>query len=110
MLGESNDSSPGSTTGRNTTNRNQQTPPPLKFYKKVIIITKRLKLNDPSDVRNLIKSWLKDVAETGRLPFEKDGGTIVQMLNCWLKAYEVEKIADVEKRLEALEADKETRR
>jgi hypothetical protein len=67
-------------------------------------------LNDPADVRNLIKSWLKDVAETGKLPFQKDGGTIVQMLNVWLKAYEVEKIADIEKRIEALEADKEGRK
>ena len=71
----------------------------------MIIITKRLKLNDPGDVRNLIKSWLRDVAEIGRLPFEKDGGTIVQMLNVWLKAYEVEKIADVEKRLAELETE-----
>ncbi len=72
----------------------------------MIIITKRLKLKDPADVRNLIKSWLKDVSETGRLPFEKDGGTIVQMLNVWLKAYEVEKLADVEKRLSELERDR----
>ena len=72
----------------------------------MIIITKRLKLKDPADVRNLIKSWLKDVSETGRLPFEKDGGTIVQMLNVWLKAYEVEKLADVEKRLSELEKER----
>lgn len=63
-------------------------------------------MNNPSDVRNLIKSWLRDVAETGKLPFEKDGGTIVQMLNVWLKAYEVEKIEDITKRLDALEAKK----
>ena len=73
----------------------------------MIIITKRLKLNDPADVRNLIKSWLKDVAETGKLPFEKDGGVIVQMLNVWLKAFEVEKIADIEKRLEELEKERQ---
>ena len=73
----------------------------------MIIITKRLKLNDPADVRNLIKSWLKDVAETGKLPFEKDGGVIVQMLNTWLKSYEMERIEDIEKRLSELEKDKE---
>ena len=73
----------------------------------MIIISKRLKLNDPADVRNLIKSWLKDVAETGKLPFEKDGGVIVQMLNVWLKAFEVEKIADIEKRLEELEKERQ---
>lgn len=72
----------------------------------MIIISKRLKLNDPSDVRNLIKSWLSDVADTGKLPFEKDGGIIVQMLNVWLKAYEVEKIEDIEKRLEELEKER----
>lgn len=73
----------------------------------MIIITKRLKLNDPADVRNLIKSWLKDVAETGKLPFEKDGGVIVQMLNVWLKSYELDKISDIEKRLEELEKEKQ---
>ena len=72
----------------------------------MIIITKRLKLNDPADVRNLIKSWLKDVADTGKLPFEKDGGVIVQMLNVWLKSYEMERIEDIEKRLSELEKDR----
>ena len=73
----------------------------------MIIITKRLKLNDPADVRNLIKSWLKDVADTGKLPFEKDGGVIVQMLNVWLKSYEMERIEDIEKRLEKLEKERQ---
>lgn len=72
----------------------------------MIIISKRLKLNEPGDVRNLIKSWLRDVAETGKLPFEKDGGTIVQMLNVWLKSYEMEKIEDITKRLELLEQER----
>jgi hypothetical protein len=68
----------------------------------VIIITKRLKLNDPGDVRNLIKSWLRDVSETGTLPFE-NGGVVVQLLNTWLKSWELDKISDIEKRLDALE-------
>lgn len=75
----------------------------------MIIISKRLKLNEPGDVRNLIKSWLRDVAETGKLPFEKDGGTIVQMLNVWLKSYEMEKIEAIEARLVELEKDREKR-
>lgn len=70
----------------------------------MIIITKRLKLKDPSDVRNLIKRWLADVIETGNLPFEKGvGGVVVQMLQTWLKAYETEKVEDIEKRLSELE-------
>ena len=73
----------------------------------MIIITKRLKLKEPADVRNLIKNWLRDVAETGELPFKGNtGGVVVQMLNVWLKAYEVEKIEDIEKRLSELERDK----
>ena len=72
----------------------------------MIIITKRLKLKDPVDVQNLIKSWLRVVAETGKLPFEKDGGTIVQMLNVWLKSYEMNKLDDIERRLGALESEK----
>jgi hypothetical protein len=75
----------------------------------VVIISKRLKLSNPGDVRNLIKSWLKDVAETGELPFKGNtGGVVVQMLNVWLKAYEVEKIEDITKRLDALEQSKGT--
>jgi antitoxin component of RelBE/YafQ-DinJ toxin-antitoxin module len=77
----------------------------------VIIITKRLKLDGPRDVRNLIKVWLKEVADTGQLPFEgRTGGVVVQMLNCWLKSYELEKTADVEKRLKVLEAANEGKR
>jgi len=72
----------------------------------VIIITKRLKLKDPVDVQNLIKSWLRVVAETGKLPFKKDGGTIVQMLNVWLKSYEMNKLDAIEKRLSELESAK----
>jgi len=70
----------------------------------VIIISKRLKLKDPSDVRNLIKRWLADVIETGNFPFEKGvGGVVVQMLQTWLKAYETEKVEEIEKRLSELE-------
>lgn len=81
----------GNMTSRHMTDTSPRgTPPLLRIYKKVIIITKRLKLQEPSDVRRLIKNWLRDVAETGKLPFQKDGGVIVQMLNVWLKSYELE--------------------
>ena len=70
----------------------------------MIIITKRLKLKVPSDVRNLIKRWLAEVAETGELPFKGNtGGVVVQMLNTWLKSYELEKLEDVDRRLNVLE-------
>lgn len=74
-------------------------------------MAKRLKLKNPEDVRNLIKSWLRHVIDTGTLPFERAiGGVTVQMLQVWLKSYELEKLEDVEKRLSALEKDKETKR
>jgi hypothetical protein len=77
----------------------------------VIIITKRLKLKEPADVRNLIKKWLADVVERGDLPFEnRVGGVVVQMLQVWLKSYEMEKLVDVEKRLDALEQAKENKK
>jgi len=77
----------------------------------VNIITKRLRLKEPADVRALIKRWLSGVVETGNLPFEKGvGGVVVQMLQTWLKSYELEKLEDVEKRIEALERDKESKK
>ena len=68
-------------------------------------------MNNPSDVRNLIKAWLRDVAETGELPFKGNtGGVVVQMLNVWLKSYEMDKLGEIEARLTALEQVKETNR
>jgi hypothetical protein len=61
-------------------------------------------MNEPVDVRNLIKQWLRDVVETGNLPFEsKVGGVVVQMLNVWLRSYELQKIPEIEQRLVNLE-------
>jgi len=59
-------------------------------------------LNSPGDVRNLIKSWLRGVSETGTLPFE-NGGVVVQLLNTWLKSWELDEISDIEQRLTELE-------
>ena len=61
-------------------------------------------MNSPGDVRNLIKSWLRDVSETGTLPFE-NGGVVVQLLNTWLKSWELDNILDIEMRLAELETE-----
>jgi len=37
-------------------------------------------------------------------------GRIVQLMGCWMKAWELDKLADIEKRLEALEEAQEHRR
>ena len=68
----------------------------------MIYTTEEFKLEEPKDVRSLIKSWLADVCDSGALPFE-GGGIVVQMLNVWLKSYEMEKMNEVEKRLLELE-------
>jgi hypothetical protein len=65
------------------------------------------KLKKPEDVRRQISQWISYACSEGRLPFEKDGGVIVQMLNTLLKCYETTKIADIEERLAALETEKQ---
>lgn len=66
-----------------------------------------LDLKDSKDIRELIRQWLQEACELKRLPFEKDGGTIVQLLNVWLRSYETDKLEDIEKRLAALEDGKQ---
>ncbi len=66
-----------------------------------------LDLKEPKDIRELIRQWLQEACELKRLPFEKDGGTIVQLLNVWLRSYEADKLEDIEKRLAALEDGKQ---
>lgn len=65
-----------------------------------------LTLNEPKDIRELIRQWIEEACKMKKLPFERDGGTIVQLLNLWLRSYEVEKTSDLEARVKALEAKK----
>lgn len=67
-----------------------------------------IRLNEPKDVRRLIRDWIREVSETGQLPFQ-NGGVIVQLLNTWLKSYELEKIPEMEARIKELEDDNERR-
>jgi len=67
-----------------------------------------IRLNEPKDIRRLIRDWIREVSETGQLPFQ-NGGVIVQLLNTWLKSYELEKIPEMEARIKMLEDDNERR-
>ena len=69
-------------------------------------MTDDIKLENPRDLRQLVKTWISEACKNGELPFKKDGGIIVQMLNLWLKSYEVEKIRDLEDRILRLEEEK----
>lgn len=62
-----------------------------------------LQLESPADIRALIRRWIIETCEKGKLPFE-GGGVVVQMLQVWLKSYEMEELADIKKRIDALEA------
>lgn len=61
-----------------------------------------LKLNSPHDVRELIRTWIAEVCRTRKLPFE-GAGSVVQLLNTWLRSYEIEKVSDLEERISHLE-------
>jgi len=65
-----------------------------------------IRLNEPKDIRRLIRDWIREVSETGQLPFQ-NGGVIVQLLNTWLKSYELEKIPELETRIKELEDSQE---
>jgi hypothetical protein len=64
-----------------------------------------IQLEEPNDIRQLIREWISEACEKKRLPFDQ-GGTIVQLLNVWLRSYEIEKISNLEERIEALEQNK----
>lgn len=62
-----------------------------------------MKVDNPSEVRDLIIRIIEDILEHKKeIP---QAGTISHMLGVWLKAWELEKVSDIEARLEKLEAE-----
>ena len=61
-------------------------------------------LNTPEDARRLIRRILDRAFEEGSEL--ENAGRISQLLANWLKAWELDKISDIEKRLDALEGVK----
>lgn len=69
-------------------------------------------IRSPSDVRRIARRVISDIfQENSQI---EHAGKLNQLLLTWLKAWELEKLSDVEKRLQAVEADvaanKEARR
>lgn len=61
-------------------------------------------LRSPEDVRRLVQRIAsRAFVENSEL---EHAGRISQLLSNWLKAWELDKISDIEKRLDALEARK----
>ena len=62
-------------------------------------------LRTPEDVRRIIQRIASRAFVDGS---ELDNaGKISQLLGCWLKAWELDKLSDIEKRLAVLEAKEE---
>ena len=63
-------------------------------------------LNSPSDARSIIRRVVDKAFATGTEL--EHAGRLSQLMTCWLKAWELDKISDIEARLSALE--KETKK
>jgi hypothetical protein len=61
-------------------------------------------LNTPEDARRLVRRVI-DRAFEEKSELE-NAGRISQLLGNWLRAWELDKISDIEKRLEKLESEK----
>jgi hypothetical protein len=73
-----------------------------------IVKRRGITLKTPEDARRLIRRIVDKAFETDQeLEYS---GRISQLLSCWLKAWELDKIADIENRLEALESQQGNKR
>lgn len=61
-------------------------------------------LNTPSDARRIIRRIVDKAFATGSEL--ENAGRLSQLMTCWLKAWELEKTVDLERRIEVLERDK----
>jgi hypothetical protein len=65
----------------------------------------RIALKNPDDARRLIRRVLTQIfSENAEV---QSAGKVANLLTVWLKAWEIDKISDIEKRLEALERARE---
>jgi hypothetical protein len=69
-----------------------------------IVKRRGITLKTPEDARRLIRRIVDKAFETKQeLEYS---GRISQLLSCWLKAWEIDKLTDIETRLTALEQAK----
>jgi hypothetical protein len=61
-------------------------------------------LNTPADARRIIRRIVNKAFSTNTEL--ENAGRLSQLMTCWLKAWELEATADLERRIEALERDK----
>lgn len=66
-------------------------------------MTNKIQLKTPEDVRRYVCKVLRTIQESGDEQVIANAGKISQLLGQWIKAYEVQELADIKKRLKALE-------
>jgi hypothetical protein len=69
-------------------------------------MTNKIQLKSPEDVRRYVCKVLRTIQESGDEKVIENAGKISQLLGQWIKAYEVQELADIKKRLKALEEAK----
>jgi hypothetical protein len=69
----------------------------------------KIQLKTPSDVRRLVQKTIRTIEVEGNSAVIENAGKISQLLGQWLKAWELEKTAELERRIEALEAERQNR-
>ncbi|MDD2754397.1 MAG: hypothetical protein PHS80_02600 [Methanothrix sp.] len=66
-------------------------------------MTNKIQLKTPEDVRRYVCKVLRTIQESGDEKVIENAGKISQLLGQWIKAYEVQELADIKKRLKTLE-------
>jgi len=66
-------------------------------------MTNKIQLKTPEDVRRYVCRVLRTIQESGDEKVIENAGKISQLLGQWIKAYEVQELADIKKRIKVLE-------
>jgi hypothetical protein len=66
-------------------------------------MTNKIQLKSPEDVRRYVCRVLRIIQESGDEKVIENAGKISQLLGQWIKAYEVQELEDIKKRIKALE-------
>jgi hypothetical protein len=67
----------------------------------------RMRLDSPANVREYIRRLLRNLKCKGEDAEIENMGRVSQLLTVWLKSWELDKISDIEKRIEKLEKENE---
>ena len=65
----------------------------------------RMQLNTPADIREYTRRLLRNLKDQGAVAEIDALSKVAQILNVWLKSWELDKISDIEKRLPELETE-----